>query len=131
MKRLIHRQPRAIPQGLDKCIVAFIEHAQKTGFHLGETPARAKRRCHEVASAFMWFARGFGLDATVLNVVGCRVQGSKMFALSDSESHYLTWFPRDKLAVDFTSRQFWIATPCPFIMNRATLKAYWIKIKWP
>jgi hypothetical protein len=113
---------------------------------LGEDPLLAYDRCWEVSLAFSFYCCGMGLDASMLNVCEPLVQirpvpgvQSQLDArlVGDSYAkwqcigHTVVWFPKQKLFVDWTARQFWPNYGHPWIETKKTLEAHWAGVLWP
>lgn len=127
--RPIRKSFQAVLDAIDSFQMAA-EHAE---LELGETPARAFNRCHEIATAFTWFTLGLGEPVILLHCFSLKLEPTnKAFNQTpDNISHYLTWFPIEQVGVDFTARQFWPEDPHPLILKGRELAERFKTIAWP
>jgi hypothetical protein len=118
-------------KAVEQAIEAFIFLG---GISLGETPAIAKNRCHELSMAFAWYCKGLGEVCEIIRCVGAKKKISLHVERAGDEkivSHYVVWFPDEEKAVDWTARQFWPEAPHPWVLSKVGLEHVWNEIEWP
>lgn len=108
---------------------------------LGETPADAYNRCHDLSMAFSLFCLGKGEKAEtvrlesphrplactpeVLSLLEADMQAGYEHMVARYITHEVVWFPKHKLFVDWTARQFWPDLPHPWIATTKEMEQYW------
>lgn len=102
---------------------------------LGRTRLEAYDRCHELSLAFEFFCFGCGLKKSECRIMRLEhpikpFKPLKQAGGSDPQyhhliSHYVVTFPKMRLHVDWTARQFWPSKPHPWIMDDTDLVTHW------
>lgn len=104
----------------------------------GEEQRTAFNRCWEMSLAFKAFCLGAKADVCLLHCEGLAKPfvppADKSFRLlmPQLQMHWIVWFPRLDVGVDWTARQFWPDADHPLILpNRQAVAELWHGIEWP
>jgi hypothetical protein len=106
-------------------IQRFIKDGSMT---LGETPEDALDRCWELSLAFSWFARGCGAECVILRLehpLKPIIGGKYKKFNPNTITHWVAYFPKEELVVDWTARQFWPEVPHPWVFELWELPVIW------
>jgi hypothetical protein len=119
---------------LDRVIARFIEEtnvAERTN-----TPLNAFDHCFDSSNVFAWFAAGAGFRCWRIYLCGVKLpvdplpNGKRHCSDMGTANHHMIWFPHHRVAVDWTSRQFWKDAPHPQRFTKNQLQAAFCKVCW-